>query len=133
MPVTDSISDMLARINNAARAQAPAVEMPASKQKVALAELLRNEGFISSFETKALGSPTQKMRIVLKYGPKGERVIQGLKRISRPGLKVYRSAKQVPRVLGGLGISIVSTSRGLMTDRQARKSNIGGEVIAQVW
>ena len=133
MPVTDSISDMLARINNAARAQAQAVEMPASKQKVALAELLRNEGFISSFETKSLGSPAQKMRIVLKYGPKGERVIQGLKRVSRPGLKVYRSAKKVPRVFGGLGVSIISTSRGLMTDRQARKNNIGGEVIAQVW
>jgi small subunit ribosomal protein S8 len=133
MPVTDPISDMLARINNAARTQAQAVEMPASKQKVALAELLRNEGFISSFETKSLGSPLQKMRIVLKYGPKGEGVIQGLKRISRPGLKVYRPAKRVPRVFGGLGISIVSTSRGLMTDRQARKSNIGGEVIAQVW
>jgi small subunit ribosomal protein S8 len=133
MPVTDPISDMLARINNAARVQAPAVEMPASKQKVALAELLRNEGFISSFETKSLGSPTQKMRIVLKYGPQGERVIQGLKRISRPGLKVYRAAKKAPRVYGGLGISIISTSRGLMTDRQARKSNIGGEVIAQIW
>lgn len=133
MPVTDSISDMLARINNATRVQASSVEMPASKQKVALAELLRNEGFISSFETKSLGSPVQKMRIVLKYGPKGERVIQGLKRISRPGLKIYRSAKKVPRVYGGLGISIISTSRGLMTDRQARKSNIGGEVVAQVW
>jgi small subunit ribosomal protein S8 len=124
---------MFARIHNAARVSASAVEMPASKQKVALAELLRNEGFISSFETKALGSPQQKMRIVLKYGPKGERVIQGLKRISRPGLKVYRSAKKAPRVYGGLGVSIISTSHGLMTDRQARKSNIGGEVIAQIW
>ncbi len=133
MPVTDPISDMFARIHNAARVSASAVEMPASKQKVALAELLRNEGFISSFETKALGSPQQKMRIVLKYGPKGERVIQGLKRISRPGLKVYRSAKKAPRVYGGLGVSIISTSHGLMTDRQARKSNIGGEVIAQIW
>ncbi len=133
MPVTDPISDMFTRIRNAARVQAPAVEMPASKQKVALAELLRNEGFISSFETKALGAPTQKMRIVLKYGSKGEQVIQGLKRISKPGLKVYRSAKQVPRVYGGLGIAIISTSRGLMTDRQARKSNIGGEVVAQIW
>jgi small subunit ribosomal protein S8 len=133
MPVTDPISDMFARIHNATRVSASAVEMPASKQKVALAELLRNEGFISSFETKALGSPEQKMRIVLKYGPKGERVIQGLKRISRPGLKVYRPAKKVPRVYGGLGISIISTSRGLMTDRQARKSNLGGEVIAQIW
>src|SRR5580698_2873762 len=106
MPVTDPISDMFTRIRNAARVQASAIEMPASKQKVALAELLRNEGFISSFETKALGSPTQKMRIVLKYGPKGERVIQGLKRVSRPGLKIYRSAKKVPRVYGSLGISI---------------------------
>jgi len=110
-----------------------AVEMPASKQKVAIAELLRNEGFISSFETKDLGTPEQKMRIVLKYGPRGEQVIQGLKRISKPGLRVYRPAKRVPRIYGGLGIAVVSTSRGLMTDRQARKSNLGGEVVAQVW
>ena len=133
MPVTDPISDMFTRIRNAARVHAPAVEMPASKQKVALAELLRNEGFISSFETKQLGTPEQKMRIVLKYGPKGEQVIQGIKRISRPGLRMYRPAKKTPRVYGGLGIAIVSTSRGLMTDRQARKSNIGGEVVAFVW
>ena len=133
MPVTDPISDMFTRIRNAARMQSPSVEMPASKQKVALAELLRNEGFISSFETKGLGSPEQKMRINLKYGQKGEQVIQGLKRTSKPGLRVYRPAKRVPRVYGGLGIAIVSTSRGLMSDRQARKSNIGGEVIGYVW
>ncbi|HEY9787343.1 MAG TPA: 30S ribosomal protein S8 [Candidatus Obscuribacterales bacterium] len=133
MPVTDPISDMFTRIRNATRVHAPAVEMPASKQKLALAELLRNEGFISSFETKALGSPDQKMRIVLKYGPKGEQVIQGIKRVSRPGLKVYRTAKKVPRIYGGLGLAIVSTSRGLMTDRQARKSNIGGEIVGVVW
>ncbi|HEY9682714.1 MAG TPA: 30S ribosomal protein S8 [Oculatellaceae cyanobacterium] len=133
MPVTDPISDMFTRLRNAARTQAPAVEMPASKQKVALAELLRNEGFISSFETKALGTPDQKMRVVLKYGAKGEQVIQGIQRVSRPGLKVYRPAKKVPRVMGGLGIAIVSTSRGLMTDRQARKSNLGGEVLAHIW
>ena len=133
MPVTDPIADMFTSIRNAIRMESPAVEMPASKQKVALAELLRNEGFISSFETKALGTPQQKMRLVLKYGPKGEKVIQGLKRISRPGLRVHRPAKKVPRVYGGLGIAIVSTSRGLMTDRQARKSNLGGEVVAEVW
>lgn len=133
MPVTDPIADMFSRIRNAARVHAPVVEMPASKQKLALAELLRNEGFISSFETKQLGTPDQKMRIVLKYGPKGEQVIQGIKRISRPGLRIYRPAKKTPRVYGGLGIAIVSTSRGLMTDRQARKSNIGGEVVAYVW
>lgn len=133
MPVTDPISDMFTRLRNGARVQAPAVEMPASKQKVALAELLRNEGFISSFETKGLGTPEQKMRVVLKYGAKGEQVIQGIKRVSRPGLKVYRPAKQVPRVAGGLGVAIVSTSRGLMTDREARKNNIGGEIIAHVW
>ena len=133
MPVSDPVSDMFTRIRNAVRVQAPAVEMPASQQKIALAELLRNEGFISSFETKALGSPQQKMRIVLKYGAKGEKVIQGLKRISRPGLRIYRSAKRSPRVYGGLVIAIMSTSRGLMTDRQARKSNIGGEIVAYVW
>ena len=98
MPVTDPISDMFSRIRNAARMQNPSVEMPASKQKVALAELLRNEGFISSFETKDLGTPEQKMRINLKYGNKGEQVIQGLKRISRPGLRIHRPSKKVPRV-----------------------------------
>lgn len=133
MPVTDPISDMFTQIRNAVRTQLPVVEMPASKQTVALAEILRNEGFISSFETKALGSPEQKMRIVLKYGPRGEKVIQGIKRISRPGLRVYRPAKKAPRVYGGLGIAIVSTNRGLMSDRQARKSNIGGEVLGYVW
>lgn len=133
MPVTDPISDMFVRIKNAARVHAPAVEMPASKQKIALAELLRNEGFISSFETKALGSPTQKMRIVLKYGPKGEQVIQGIRRISKPGLKVYRGAKRIPKVFDGLGISIISTSSGLVSNRDAKKNNIGGEVIAHVW
>lgn len=133
MPVTDPIADMFARIRNATRVHAPYVEMPASKLKVSLAEVLRNEGFISSFETKGLGSPDQKMRIVLKYGPRGEQVIQGLKRISKPGLRVHRPSKRVPRVLGGLGVAIVSTSGGLMTDRQARKSNVGGEVVGFIW
>jgi small subunit ribosomal protein S8 len=133
MPVIDPIADMFTRIRNATRVQAPVVEMPASKQKVAIAKLLRDEGFISSFETKDLGTPEQKMRIVLKYGSKGEQVIQGIKRVSRPGLRLYRPSKQVPRVFGGLGISILSTSRGVMTDRQARKQNIGGEVVGQVW
>ena len=133
MPVTDPIADMFTRIRNAARTRMPVVEMPASKLKVNVAELLRNEGFISSFETKALGSPEQKMRIVLKYGPKGEQVIQGLQRVSRPGLKVYRPSKKVPRVFGGLGVAIISTSQGLMTDRQARKSNVGGEIVAYIW
>jgi small subunit ribosomal protein S8 len=133
MPVTDPIADMFTRIRNAARTMAPVVEMPASKLKLKIAEVLRNEGFISSFETKAIGTPEQKMRIVLKYGPKGEQVIQGLKRISRPGLKVYRPSKQVPRVYGGLGVAIISTSQGLMTDRQARKSNLGGEVLGYIW
>jgi small subunit ribosomal protein S8 len=133
MPVTDPIADMFTRIRNAVRTHTPVVEMPASKLKVNVAELLRNEGYISSFETKALGSPEQKMRIVLKYGPKGEQVIQGLQRVSRPGLKVYRPSKKVPRVFGGLGVAIISTSQGLMTDRQARKSNVGGEVVAYIW
>jgi small subunit ribosomal protein S8 len=133
MPVTDPISDMFTQIRNGARVHAPSVEMPASKQKVALAELLRNEGFISSFETRNLGSPDQKMRLILKYGPRGEQVIQGIKRVSRPGLRIYRAAKKSPRVFGGLGIAILSTSRGLMTDRVARKQNIGGEVLGYVW
>ncbi len=133
MPVTDPIADMFTNIRNAARVQSPVVEMPASKLKVALAEVLRNEGFISSFETKGLGTPQQRMRIVLKYGNKGEQIITGLKRVSRPGLRLYRPAKRVPRVFGGLGVAIISTSQGLMTDRQARKSNLGGELLGYVW
>ena len=133
MPVTDPIADMFTRIRNAIRVHAPHVEMPASKLKMAVAEVLRNEGFISSFETKGLGTPEQKMRVVLKYGPKGEQVIQGLTRVSTPGLRVYSPAKKVPRVFGGLGCAIVSTSTGLMTDRQARKSNLGGEIIGYIW
>lgn len=133
MPVTDPIADMFARIRNATRVRAPYVEMPASQLKVSLAEVLRNEGFISSFETKGLGSPDQRMRIILKYGPRGEQVIQGLQRASKPGLRVHRPTKKVPRVLGGLGVAIVSTSSGLMTDRQARKSHVGGEVVGFVW
>ena len=133
MPVTDPIADMFTQIRNATRVSSPVVEMPASKQKIALAELLRNEGFISSFETKDLGNPKQRMRIVLKYGPKGEQVIQGIKRVSKPGLRIYRSSDRLPRVSGGLGVAIISTNRGLMTDRQARKSIVGGEVLAYVW
>lgn len=133
MPVNDPIADMFTRIRNAVRVQSPVVEMPASKQKVAIAKLLRDEGFISSFETKDLGTPNQRMRIVLKYGPKGEQVIQGIKRGSRPGLRLYRSSKKLPRVFGGLGISILSTSRGIMTDRQAQKDQLGGEIVGFVW
>ncbi len=133
MPVIDPIADMFTRIRNATRVHSPVVEMPASKQKVAIAELLRNEGYIASFETKDLGTPNQKMRIVLKYGPKGEQVIQGIRRTSRPGLRVYRSARKVPRVYGGLGIAIISTSQGLMTDRQARGNKVGGEIMGFIW
>lgn len=133
MPVSDPIADMFTQIRNAIRVRSPYVEMPASKMRVSLAEVLRNEGFISSFETKGLGTPDQKMRIVLKYGTRGEQVIQGIKRVSRPGLRIYRPAKRVPRVLGGLGVAILSTSSGLMTDRQARKNGVGGEVVGYVW
>ncbi len=133
MPVVDPIADMFSRIRNAIQVHSPSVEMPASKQKVALAEVLRKEGFISSFETKDLGKPHQRMRIVLKYGSGGQRVIQGLKRVSKPGLRIYRGTKRTPRVLGGLGIAIISTSAGLMTDRQARANRKGGEIIGYIW
>ncbi len=133
MPVCDPIADMFTRIRNATKVQSPVVEMPASKTKVEIAKLLQSEGFISSLETKDLGKPEQKMRLVLKYGIKGEQVIQGIKRVSRPGLRVYRSSKKVPKVYGGLGVAILSTSTGLMTDKQARKQKIGGEVLGFIW
>ena len=132
MLVLDPIADMLTRIRNANTNKHDTVVVPQSKTKLAIAEILKEEGFIANFTT--VDSEQGKMiEITLKYGPNGEKVIQGLKRISKPGLRIYANAEQLPQVLNGLGIAIVSTSKGVVTDKQARKLNVGGEVLAYVW
>ncbi len=132
MPVTDPVADMLTRIRNALGAKHESVNMPASKMKKTLAGILLKEGFIKGYEYKEEG-PQGIIRISLKYGAKEESVINGLKRISKPGLRVYAKKDDVPKVLGGLGVAIISTSKGIMTDRDARSNDVGGEVIAFVW
>lgn len=132
MMITDPIADMLTRIRNALGARHESVSMEASKMKRAIAQILVDEGYISSFEETTEGS-FKTLVIKLKYGPKGEKVISGLRKISKPGLKIYANANELPKVLSGLGIAIVSTSKGIMTDKNARKLGIGGEVIAYVW
>lgn len=130
--MTDPIADMLTRIRNALVARHETVDVPASTIKKAIAQILLNEGYIKGYEL--LESGVQKtIRIQLKYGPNKQRVIVGLKRISRPGLRVYARKDKMPKVLGGLGIAIVSTPRGVMTDKDARKQAVGGEVLAYVW
>jgi small subunit ribosomal protein S8 len=130
--MSDPIADMLTRIRNANTVRHETVEMPASKIKRQIAEILKNEGFIRDAEYIE-DNKQGIIRIFLKYGPNNERVITGLKRISKPGLRVYTKANEVPRVLGGLGIAILSTSKGVMTDKQARQLKTGGEVICYVW
>jgi small subunit ribosomal protein S8 len=130
--VTDPIADMLTRIRNANTANHQTVEMPASKMKQAIAVILKEEGFIRDYEFVA-GVPQGKLRVTLKYGPEKEKVITGLRRISRPGLRVYSSCSEIPRVLGGLGLVIVSTSKGIMSGKQAKREGFGGEVLAYVW
>lgn len=132
MAVSDPIADMLTRIRNASSVYHPSVDVPASKMKTELARILKEEGFIRDWQ---LINDTKQgtLRIFLKYGPKKERVISGLKRISKPGLRVYAGKEEIPRVLGGLGIAVLSTSEGIMTDREARERGIGGEVICYVW
>ena len=132
MLVLDPIADMLTRIRNANTNKCETVLIPQSKTKLAIAEILKEEGFIVDYTT--VDSEQGKMiEVTLKYGPNGEKVIQGLKRISKPGLRIYSNAEQLPQVLNGLGIAIVSTSKGIVTDKQARKLNVGGEVLAYVW
>ncbi|NJP40837.1 30S ribosomal protein S8 [Oscillospiraceae bacterium HV4-5-C5C] len=131
MQITDSIADMLTRIRNAAAAKHQTVDVPASSVKKALAEILKNEGYIYKYDVIE-DAKQGVIRITLKYADK-KCVISGLKRISRPGLRVYANATELPRVLGGLGIAIVSTNQGIMTDRDARKKSLGGEVMAFVW
>jgi len=130
--VTDTIADMLTRIRNANSMRYTEVKVPASKLKLELARILKEEGFIKEY--KVLDENVQGMiQITLKYGEKKERVITGLKRISKPGLRVYAKADEVPKVLNGLGIAIISTSKGIMTDKEARKQGLGGEVLAYIW
>ncbi|CAM3494760.1 30S ribosomal protein S8 [Paenibacillus lupini] len=132
MVMSDPIADMLTRIRNANVVRHETVELPASKVKKQIAEILKREGFIRDAEY--IEDNKQGMiRIFLKYGPNQERVITGLKRISKPGLRVYTKSTEVPRVLGGLGIAIISTSKGIMTDKEARQGKAGGEVVCYVW
>ena len=132
MQITDPIADMLTRIRNAGVAKHETVDVPASKMKKAIAEILLNEGYIKSFQI--IDDGTQGIiRITLKYLPGQEKAIQGLRRVSKPGLRVYAGADELPKVLKGLGIAIVSTSKGVMTDKAARAAHIGGEVLAFVW
>lgn len=131
MNVTDPIADMLTRIRNASRARHTEVVIPASRTKLAIARILRDEGFITDF-SEAEDGPIRIIRVQLKYVGKVP-VVSGLKRISKPGLRVYAAKTEIPRVLGGLGIVIVSTSKGIMTGAQARKGQLGGEILAYVW
>ncbi len=148
--MTDPIADMLTRIRNANEIERPFVEMPATKLKVAVAKVLLEEGFVLGYRTgkysinaetgakdfaevQSLGEPHVVLQVFLKYGPDGEKVIRHLARYSRPGRRVYQSYKEVKRVLDGLGIAILSTSRGVMSDRQARRDKVGGEVLCTIW
>jgi small subunit ribosomal protein S8 len=137
--MTDPISDMLTRLRNAVSAKHARVDMPASRLKAEIARILQDEGYIQGFRiieepaTRSGKQPRQLMRVFLKYGPRGEKVITGLERISRPGRRVYLGVQDVPQVLGGLGTSILTTSRGVMTGRAARKAGVGGEVLCNVW
>jgi small subunit ribosomal protein S8 len=134
--MSDPIADMLTRIRNAVQAKHPRVDMPASRLKAEIARILQDEGYIQGFrivEENAGGVARPVIRISLKYGPHGERVISGIERISRPGRRVYFGRDDVPRVLGGLGTSILTTSRGVMSGREAVKAGVGGELLCNVW
>ena len=133
MTMSDPIADMLTRIRNANTAKHDTVDVPASKMKVAIAEILLREGYIKAFSVEEVGS-FKTIHVTLKYGKdKTEKVITGLKRISKPGLRVYANTEELPRVLGGLGVAIISTNKGVLTDKQARTAKVGGEVLAFVW
>jgi small subunit ribosomal protein S8 len=137
--MTDPIADMLTRIRNAVTARHARVEMPASKLKAEIARILQDEGYIAGFkmvETPAERegkAPRQSMRMFLKYGPQGEKAIAGIERVSRPGRRVYANRDEVPSVLGGLGVTILTTSRGVMTGRAAQQAGVGGEILCNVW
>jgi small subunit ribosomal protein S8 len=134
MTMTDPIADMLTRIRNANVAMHDDVRMPSSKQRVALAQILKKEGYIEDYAVAtAEGRPGDVLTIKMKYSGERDRTITGLRRVSKPGLRVYSKADRVPRVLGGLGVAVLSTSQGLMTDREARQRRVGGEVLCYVW
>ena len=132
MSMTDPIADMLTRVRNANSAFQTSVSIPSSKKLVEIARILKEEGYVSAYEVVP-GEVQACLTLQLKYGPKRERIITGIRRISKPGLRVYAGKDELPRVLGGLGIAIISTSSGVMTDKQAKKVGVGGEVIAYVW
>jgi len=129
--ITDPIADMLTRIRNALVARSPQVSMPASRMKLEIAKILKAEGFIADYHVEK--TPPEAIRITLRYGERKEGIITGLRRISRPGLRIYAQRTELPRVQGGLGVAILSTSKGVMTDREARKTGIGGEVLCFIW
>ena len=132
MHITDPVADMLTRIRNANNAKHDTVDVPASNMKKSIAQILLDEGYIKNFQL--IDDGTQGViRVPLQYGPGKEKVITGLRRVSKPGLRVYARCEELPKVLGGLGIAIISTSKGLMTDKEARKNAIGGEVLAYIW
>ena len=133
MNITDPVADMLTRIRNANTSKHKTVDVPSSKMKLSIADILFKEGYIKSYEEIKDVNTQGVIRITLKYGENGSRVIDGLKRISKPGLKVYVGKDELPKVLNGLGIAIISTSKGLMTDKQARELGVGGEVLAYIW
>ena len=132
MQITDTIADMLTRIRNASSAKHDSVDVPASNVKKAIAQILLDEGYISGFTVIDDGKQGV-IKIALKYGPHKSQVITGLRRVSKPGLRIYSNVEDMPKVMRGLGIAIVSTSKGIMTDKQARKDNVGGEVLAFIW
>ena len=132
MSMNDPIADMLTRVRNANSASKPTVSMPSSKKLIENARIMQEEGYIVGYEIEK-GEPRDTLEITLKYGDKKSKTIRGLKRISKPGLRIYAGKDELPRVLGGLGTAIISTSHGVMTDRDARKAGVGGEVIAYIW
>ena len=132
MQISDVIADMLTRIRNANNAKHESVDVPASNLKKAIADILKEEGYIAGYQIVEDGKQGV-IRITLKYGRGKQRVIQGLRRISKPGLRIYSNCEDMPKVMNGLGIAIVSTSKGIMTDKEARKANVGGEILAFVW
>ncbi|MBO7401166.1 MAG: 30S ribosomal protein S8 [Clostridia bacterium] len=133
MQITDVVADMLTRIRNANSAKHETVDIPASNMKTAIAQILLDEGYIKGFEVKDTENKQGVITVTLKYGENKARVLQGIKRVSKPGLRIYSSCNELPRVRNGLGVAIISTSKGLMTDKRARKENLGGEVLAFVW
>lgn len=133
MPVTDSIADMLTRIRNAAAAGHDTVNIPTSRIKVDIARILKDEGYIQKYEITDTEKLTPTLMLTLKYGPRRQPVIRGLRRASRPGIRQYVGWKDIPRVQGGLGVALITTSRGVMTDREARNNHVGGELLCTIW